>query len=107
MNPLKNPEDPDEATRVINQYAASDWLTLSYSKHGEERREQRYVSPEIVLLTLKTGTVRSIRSEVLNGRLLFSYEVVMRDRYGRVTVVTAIPGPMRLRIVTTYTEMPD
>lgn len=108
MNPLTNPEDRDEATRVINEYADSDWTDVSYSRHARERMRQRIFPIDVVMQTLSRGRVVGIRSDPTpSGRTRYSYEVEMRDRYGRVTVITAIPGVDKLHIVSVYTDIPD
>lgn len=108
MNPLVDPEDLDEATQVINRYSQSDWVDISYSRHARERLQERIIPNDVLVMTLQTGRVVGVRSEMLpNARLRFSYEVEMVDRYGRVTVITAIPGRCKLHIVSVYTDIPD
>lgn len=108
MNPLKDPKDRDEATRTINLYAASDWLKLTFSDHGKERQQERVIPIDVLLRVLREGQCVEIRSEVdSKNRLRHAYKMNWTDRYGRVSVVTAIPGPMRLHIVTTHTDIPD
>lgn len=108
MNPLQDPEDRDEATRTINQYAASDWLKLTFSDHGEDQQQARIVPIDIVLRVLREGRCVDVRSSVdAKNRLRHAYRMDWTDRYGRVSVVTAILGAMNLRIVTTFTDIPD
>ncbi len=108
MFPLTDPEDCDEATRLINLYASSDWCALSFSQHGLQRKEERLIPSDVITKTLQVGVVVGVRSEVSrSGRRLFKYEVEMVDRYGRVTVITAIPGRLKLHIVSTFTDIPD
>ncbi|KGM54192.1 hypothetical protein N799_09945 [Lysobacter arseniciresistens ZS79] len=108
MNPLSDPEDLHEATRVINSYAQSDWCGIAFSRHARERMAERFIPGDVITSALKSGTVVDVRTEVTQaGRRIYKYEVEMRDQYGRVTVVTAVPGRLKLLVVTAYTDIPD
>jgi len=107
MNPLKDPNDPDEATRVINSYAASDWTKFTYSTHGRQQMGGRIVPIDLVQMVLREGKVVEIREEVRGKHLCHSYRVDMTDVYGRATVVTAIVAAHHLLIVTAFTDIPD
>lgn len=107
MNPLADPTDLAEATRIINRYAASDWTTFTYSSHAKQRMRERQIAVDIVQEALRVGRVVSVKAEVMRGRLSFKYEVEYRDSYGRVTVISGIVGPNHLAIVTAYTDVPD
>jgi hypothetical protein len=107
MNPLLDPDDPDEATRTINDYAISDWTKFTYSTHAKEQMGARRVPIDIVQLTLRQGRVTEIRQEIKGQNLCYSYRVDMIDKYGTATVVTAIVGPHHLLIVTVFTDVPD
>ena len=107
MNPLGDPEDLDEATRTINQYAQSDWCDVSYSEHALQRIEERVFPNDLIILVLRTGNVVGVRSDVIKDRKRWRYEVELVDQYGRATVITAIPGRFKLHIVSAYTDVPD
>lgn len=107
MNPLVDPEDLDEATRAINHYASSDWCDFTYTEHALERIEQRIFPNDLISLTLRSGRVVGVKSEIVKDRKRWSYEVTFTDEYGRATVITAIPGRYKLRIVSVYTDIPD
>lgn len=107
MNPLDDPEDLDEATRIINLYAESDWCDVSYSEHALERIEQRVFPNDLITLVLRTGSAVGVRSDVIKDRKRWSYEVELVDQYGRATVITAIAGRFKLHIVSVYTDIPD
>lgn len=107
MSPLADPEDLDEATRVINAYVANDWCQISFSDHARERIAERQIPNDVITQALQVGRVVGVRVEVFKDRLTYKYEVEMIDRYGRVTVITAIPRSQRLHIVTVYTDIPD
>jgi hypothetical protein len=107
MTSLADPEDLDEATKLINQYASSDWARFTYTNHAFDRQSGRIISNELVELALRQGMAVSFRKEIVNGRLRYKYKVRMVDTYGHVTVITAIAGPMHLVIVSTFTNVPD
>jgi hypothetical protein len=107
MNPLADPEDLDEATQTINGYAVSDWATVSLSKHAREQLAKRIIPHDVMMTALATGRCVGFEREEKNGVLRYAYEIEMRDKYGRVTVITAVPGFHRLHVVTSYTDIPD
>ncbi len=108
MYPLNDPEDINEATKLINQYASSDWCRFTYTKHASERAEQRVVPVDVIQAVLAHGQVIEARREELpKGRSRYAYNVQLIDRYGRVNVVTAVVGSFHLLVVTTYTDIPD
>lgn len=105
MFPLTDPEDLDEATHLINQYASSDWCRISYTRHAQERAQQRMVPADVVQNTLAFGNVVEARREEFSpGRVRYSYNVQLVDRYGRVNVVTAVVAKFHLVVVTTYAD---
>lgn len=107
MNPLADPSDLAEATRLINGYAANDWTTFTYSAHAKQRMRTRQIAVDIIQMALKDGVVVAVQAEVVGNHLRHKYEVEYRDKYGRVTVITGIVGPNHLSIVTAYTDVPD
>ena len=107
MNLLPDPEDLHAATKVINQYASSDWVRWTYSKHARERQSDRVICNDLVELALREGVVVAVTKVVVRNCIQYRYEVEYRDRYGRLTVITALAGPHHLVIVSTYTDIPD
>ncbi|MNC15919.1 hypothetical protein D3C75_637600 [compost metagenome] len=108
MYPLNDPEDINEATQLINQYAASDWCKFIYTQHAKERAALRVIPADVIQSVLANGQVIEVRKEAYpNGRARYAYNVQLIDRYGRVNVVTAVVGSFQLLVVTTYTDVPD
>lgn len=107
MSSIADPEDLGAATRLINSYARSDWVRITYSKHAQEQQGKRIICNDLVELTLRQGVVVGVRKEVVRDVLQHKYEVKFVDEYGHITVITAIQGPMHLVIVSTFTDVPD
>ena len=107
MNALPDPEDIDAATRLINQYAVSDWVRLSYSSHAREKLRKRYVPQGVVEIALKSGSVVAFRVVTMQGHVTYRYKVRWVDRFGAVNVVTVIPGFHRLHIITVFPDESD
>lgn len=107
MSPVADPEDLDAATRLINSYALSDWVRITYSSHAHEQQGKRIICNDLVELTLRQGVVVGVRKEVVGNVLRYKYEVEFVDKYGCITVITAIAGPMHLIIVSTFTDVSD
>jgi hypothetical protein len=107
MSPLSDPEDLEAVTALVNSYAASDWLNLSFSKHARDQLASRVIPNDVVVMTLRAGKCVGFRRSVEKAGLRYAYEIEMVDKFGRVTVVTAIPGLHRLHIVTSFTDVPD
>ncbi|WP_238534992.1 hypothetical protein [Xanthomonas phaseoli] len=68
----------------------------------------RQVPADVVQSTLAQGHVIEVRTEeVASGRIRYTYNVKLVDKYGHVNVVTAVVGSFHLLIVTTYTDLSD
>jgi hypothetical protein len=69
MNPLPDPEDIDAASQLINQYATSDWVRISYSTHARQKLSERYVPQGVVELALRSGVVVAFRVVTMQGHV--------------------------------------
>tara|TARA_R110002012_G_C11668680_1_gene612841 strand:+ start:5569 stop:5883 length:315 start_codon:yes stop_codon:yes gene_type:complete len=102
-NGIQNPLCLNEATDVINEYAFSDNTEWIYSGHADERAEERLIGKDWVEKTLSEGSVISVREHILNsGRSQYRYKVRYTDNFGKTEVITVIPSPFKLVIITEW-----
>lgn len=98
---LKDPNDIAEATRLINTMAADPDTTVSYTKHGRDRQDERNVPSGTIQLALERGHVEEVRPP--NGEHRdYRYRVRFTGENDRIDVVTVIISRRRLLIVTAW-----
>lgn len=93
---IEHPLEQGAATHLIHELAHDPSATRVFSGHARQRMEERQVPADWVDRVLREGSVDEVRHE--NGS--WRYRVAHVDSWGRTAVVTAIPAPKRLVIVT-------
>ncbi|WP_421620847.1 DUF4258 domain-containing protein [Alkalilimnicola ehrlichii] len=93
---IGHPLGRGDATRLIHELARNADVTRIFSGHARQRMVERQVHADWVDQVLREGHVDQVRQE--NGS--WRYRVVHVDPWGRTAVVTAIPDPLHLVIVT-------
>ena len=93
---------PAEATRKINECAASPALTLSWSDHAMERLEERELLMGDLLYLLKRGFVYDEpKSTTRDGFFKYRVEGTTPNSDGRTVRAVVIPsGGCAMKIVT-------
>ena len=93
---IEHPLEQGAATSLIREMAQDASATRVFTGHARQRMEERQVPADWVDHVLREGSVELVRHE--NGS--WRYRVSHVDQWGRTAVVTAIPAPRKLVIVT-------
>ena len=102
-NGIQNPHSLDDATAAINEYAMSDETDWVYTKHSNERGEQRSICQEYIRETLEKGVVIGVRTKTsMKGNIIYRYRVRYRTSYGETIVITVVPKQHKLVILTEW-----